>query len=92
VASDYPGRTILLGYFVENQEAGTAAERQRFADELFDKFNAHIVAACEGIVPPLDPSPRIRAAMAVMAQNAPGSNNGVRARRAVEAYLEFRGF
>ena len=29
--------------------------------------------------------------MAVMAQNAPGSNNGVRARRAVDAYLEFSG-
>ena len=37
MASDYPGRTILVGYFVENQEAGTAAERQQFSDELFDK-------------------------------------------------------
>ena len=91
MASDYPGRTILIGYFVENQDAGTVAKLQQFSDELFDRFDAHIVAACAGSVPPLDPSPRIRAAMAVMAQNAPGSNNGVRARRAVEAYLKFRG-
>ena len=90
MASDYPGRTILVGYFVENQEAGTAAERQQFSDDLFDKFDAHIVAACAGSIPPLDPSPRIRAAMAVMAQHAAGSN-GVRAKRAVEAYLRFRG-
>jgi hypothetical protein len=92
VASDYPGRTVLIAYFFENQEAGTTAEREQFSDELFDRFDAHIVAECATAVPPLDPSPRIRAAMAVMAQNAPGATNRIRARRAVEAYLTFRGF
>lgn len=90
--SDYPGRTVLVGFFFENQNAGTAADRQAFSQEIFDKFNAPIVAACAAATPPLDPSPRIRAAIAVMAQNAPGSTNAVKARRAVEAYLTFRGF
>jgi hypothetical protein len=90
--SDYPGRTVLVGFFFENQEAGTSAQRQQFSQEIFDKFDAPIVAACAAATPPLDPSARVRAAIAVMAQNAPGSNNGAKARRAVQAYLIFRGF
>jgi hypothetical protein len=90
--SDYPGRTMLVGFFFENQSAGTAAERQQFSQELFDKFDAPIITACAAATPPLDPSPRVRAAIAVMAQNAPGGNNGAKARRAVAAYLTFRGF
>ena len=92
MASDYPGRTVLIGYFIENEEAGTAAERQQFSNDLFESFNAHIVEACAAATPPLDPSPRIRAAIAVMAQNAPGANSRVKARRSVQAYLAFRGF
>ena len=91
MASDYPGRTILLGYFVENQEAGTAAERQQFSNDLFDSFDAHIVKACAAVSPPIDPSPRIRATIAVMAQHATGANNKIKSGRAVQAYLTFRG-
>jgi hypothetical protein len=91
VPSDYPGRTILLAFFIENQEAGTIAERTQFSNELFDAFDAHIVAACAAATPPLDPTPRIRASIAVMAQHATGSNK-TKAGRAVRAYLEFRGF
>lgn len=91
MASDYPGRTVLVGYFVENQEAGTAAERQQFSNDLFDAFDAHIVKACTAATPPIDPTPRIRASIAVMAQHAKGSNDKVKAGRAVQAYLEFRG-
>jgi hypothetical protein len=90
--SDYPGRTILVGFFVQKQNAGTLKQREQFSQELFDKFDAHIVAACSAANPPVDPSARVRASIAVMAQNAPGGNNGVKARRAVEAYLTFRGF
>jgi hypothetical protein len=90
--SDYPGRTVLVGFFFESQEAGTAAARQQFSQEIFDKFDALIVAACAGATPPLEPTARIRATIAVIAQNAPGGNNGVKARRAVQAYLTFRGF
>jgi hypothetical protein len=91
VASDYPGRTMLVGYFIENQEAGSDAERQQFSNDLFDAFDAHIVKACAAATPPLDPTPRIRASIALMAQHATGTNK-VKAGRAVQAYLEFRGF
>ena len=90
--TDYPGRSVLVGLFFENQDAGTAAERDQFSQELFDKFDMHIVAGCAAATPPLDPSARVRAAIAVMAQNAPGGNNGAKARRALQAYLTFRGF
>jgi hypothetical protein len=90
--SDYPGRTILVGFFIQKQEAGTVTQREKFSQELFDKFDAHIVAACGAATPPVDASPRVRASIAVMAQNAPGGNNGAKARRAVQAYLTFRGF
>lgn len=90
--SDYPGRTMLVGFFFENQSAGSAAERQQFSQELFDKFDAPIVAACAAAQPPLDPSPRIRAAIAVMAEIVPGGNNASKARKAVAAYMTFRGF
>jgi hypothetical protein len=91
VASDYPGRTVLIGYFIENSDAGTAAERQQFSDDLFDSFDAHIVNACAAVNPPLNPSPRIRATIAVMAQHAPGSSNRIKASRGVAAYVAFRG-
>jgi hypothetical protein len=89
-ASDYPGRTMLLGFFFEKQTAGTATQRSAFNQELFDKFDGHIVSECGAANPPIDPSARVRAAIAVMAQNAPGGNNRVKARRAVEAYVAFR--
>jgi|SoiMethySBSTD1v2_1073268.scaffolds.fasta_scaffold941144_2 hypothetical protein len=90
--SDYPGRAILVGFFIQKQEAGSVAQRDQFSQELFDKFNDHIVAACRQATPPVDPSPRVRASLAVMAQNAPGGSNAAKARRAVQAYLTFRGF
>jgi hypothetical protein len=91
VASDYPGRTVLVGYFIENQEAGTAAKRQQFSNDLFEAFDAHIVKACASATPQIDPTPRIRASIALMAQHAKGSNNKIKSGRAVAAYLEFRG-
>ena len=91
MASDYPGRTVLVAFFVQNQRAGTAADRLQFSNDLFDAFDAHIVDACGEAQPPIDPTPRIRASIAVMAQHAVGSNRRIKARRAVQAYLEFRG-
>ena len=91
MASDYPGRTVLIGFFIENQEAGTRDERLQFSNDLFDAFDAHIVAACAAVAPPIDPTPRIRASIALMAQHAVGSNNKIKAGRAVRAYVMFRG-
>lgn len=91
MASDYPGRTVLIGFFIENAKAGSRADRQQFSDDLFDAFDSHIVAACAAVTPPIDASPRIRASLALMAQHAPGANNRIKAGRAVQAYVEFRG-
>ena len=91
MASDYPGRTILVAFFIQEQEAGTPAEREQFSNDLFDAFDAHIVKAAAAATPPLDPTPRIRASIALMAQHATGPNNKVKAVRATKAYLAFRG-
>ena len=87
--SDYPGRTVLVGYFVRNQEAGTKEKRDRFSQSLFDSFDATIVTECNKAG--IDASARVRASIAVMANNAPGGNSAAKARRAVAAYREFKG-
>jgi len=92
-ASDYPSKVILVGYFIQEQEAGTTEERDEFDQELFDKFDKHIKAACAAAQPPLEgPSPEARALMAVMALHARGGTNERRAGNAVQAYLIHRGW
>jgi hypothetical protein len=89
--SDYPTKIVLIGFFVQNRRAGTPQQRQDFADDLFNRFDAHIIAACTaGGLP--DPSDEARAIMAVMALNAPGAAPKTKAGNAVKAYLEYRGF
>jgi len=91
--SDYPSKVVLLAYFIKEQEAGTVDERDKFGQELFDKFDEHIRAACTAAQPPLpEPSPEARALMAVMARHARGGTNERRAGNAVEAYLIHRGW
>ena len=92
-ASDYPAKVVLVGYFIQEQEAGSADEREEFSQDLFDKFDAHIKAACAAAEPPLeDPSAEARALMAVMALHARGGTSQRRAGNAVEAYLIHRGW
>ena len=90
--SDYPSKNILVGFFIQEQEAGTVAERDQFSQELFDKFNQHIVDACLAATPPLDASADARSLMALMAQHAPGGTGKKQAQNAVAAYLEYRGW
>ena len=33
--TDYPSKIVLVGYFVQEQEAGTVAEREKFSQEIF---------------------------------------------------------
>ena len=89
--SDYPGKIIILGYFVDKQDGGDAAKRAKWSEDLFTRFDAHIVAACKaaGLN---DPSDEARAIMAVMAENAPGGAAKTKAGHAVAAYLVHRGF
>jgi hypothetical protein len=91
-ASDYPAKIVLVGYFIQEGEAGTADERAEFGQELFDRYDDHILDACAAAEPPLeDPSAEARALMAVMALHAKG-NKKQQAQRAVEAYLIHRGW
>src|SRR5688500_6353984 len=43
MASDYPSKFIILGYFVDKQEAGNDDERREETDDLFDRFDKHLV-------------------------------------------------
>lgn len=91
MASDYPAKIILIGHYSQEQEAGTAQERAEWSDELYDRFDHHIVSACTE-AGYSDPSDEARAIMAVMASMAPGTKPKDRARAAVRAYLEYRGW
>lgn len=90
--SDYPSKHVLVGYFIQEQEAGSVADRDRFGQELFDKYDQHILDACHAAIPPLDPSADARSLMALMAQHAPGGSRKKQAQHAVTAYLAHRGW
>lgn len=91
--TDYPSKIVLIGYFMQEQEAGTVAEREEFSQEIFYRYNTHILTACAGAEPPLpDPSAEARALMAIMAERAEGGTAKRRAGNAVEAYLIHRGW
>lgn len=89
MASDYPSKFMILGYFIDNQDAGTGEERATWADDLFDRYDQHIVDACKG-TPVEDPSAEARAIMAIMALNAPGSQAAKKAKNAAAAYVAYR--
>ncbi len=92
MASDYPPTIVALGYYIQNQSAGTKAERDAFSEELFDTYNQHIVDAWAQIRPPLgEPSRYARALQAVMALNSAGGSLKAQATAAVKAYQIIRG-
>src|SRR5687768_806116 len=43
MASDYPSKFIILGYFIDKQESGTGEDRREWSDDLFDRYDEHIV-------------------------------------------------
>lgn len=88
--SDYPSKIVILGYFVDKQAAGDRDDRTAWSDDLFARFDHHIVAACAAGGYD-DPSEEARAIMAVMAENAPGGSPKTKANRAVASYLAYRG-
>lgn len=89
MASDYPSKLIILGYFIDNQDAGTGDARATWAEDLFERYDRHIVDACKG-TPAEDASAEARAIMAIMALNAPGSQAAKKAQNAVAAYVAYR--
>jgi hypothetical protein len=89
MAADYLAKFVLIGFFAQNQSAGTKEERDEFRDDIFTRFNHHIVEAATQAG--LDLSEESRSIMAVLASMAPGASPKSRAANAVRAYLNYRG-
>lgn len=89
MASDYLAKIVLIGFYGENQKAGTKEERDEFAEDIFARFDRHIVEAAARAG--LELSEESRSIMAVLATMAPGASPKSRAGEAVKAYLEYRG-
>lgn len=90
MASDYLTKYVLIGYFRENQDAGSVSDRENWSDAVFQRYDQHITDAC--LAAGVDPSDEARSIMAVLASMSPGNANKTRAGQAVRAYLEYRGF
>jgi hypothetical protein len=90
MASDYLTKFVLIGYFRENQSAGSGSDRQNWSNAVFQRYDQHISDAC--LSAGFNPSDEARSIIAVMASMSPGNANKTRARQAVRAYLEYRGF
>lgn len=85
----YEAKYVLIGYFNQNQEAGTPQERDEFRDNVFNRFDHHIVAAAQQAG--LTLSDESRSIIAMMATMAPGTAPKTKAGQAVKAYVEYRG-
>ncbi len=88
--SDYPLDLILIGYFVQEQDAGTSTKRAAFGQSLYDLYDDTIVASGSAVNPPVSLDARTRATIALMAAHAPGHPQQ-QAQSAVAAYVTFRG-
>jgi hypothetical protein len=89
MTSDYLSKYVLVAYYAQEQDAGTKEEREKFSEDIFARFDHHIVAAAEQAGVEL--SVESRSIMAVLATRAPGASPKSRAGQAVRAYLEYRG-
>jgi hypothetical protein len=87
--SDYQAKYILIGFYNENQSAGTSEDRAQWSEDAFTRYDRHIVEAC--VAAGLEPSVEARSIMAVLASMAPGTAPKTQARQAVKTYLEYRG-
>lgn len=85
----YESKFVLIGYFSENQEAGTVDERDQFSQDVENRFDQHITTAAQqaGLVL----SDESRSIIAMLATMAPGASPKTKAGQAVRAYVEYRG-
>ena len=90
MAADYLPKYILIGFYKQEQRAGSRQQRDKFRHDIFTRFNHHIVKAAEKAG--LETSEESRSIMAVLATMAPGATSKTKAGNAVKAYLEYRGF
>lgn len=89
MASDYLAKIVLIAYYQQNQEAGTREDRDTFSEDIFERYNHHIVEAAQ--LANLETSDESRSIMAVLASMAPGASARTKAGQAVKAYREYRG-
>jgi hypothetical protein len=89
MASDYLAKYVLIGFYNENQDPGTAEDRAEWSEDVFTRYDHHIVKAAEEAG--LEISVESRSIMAVLATMAPGAAAKTRAGQAVNAYLHYRG-
>lgn len=85
----YEAKFVLLGFFSQNQKAGTLQEREQFRDDVFNRFDQHITDAAQQAGVTL--SDESRSIIAMLATMAPGSAPKTKAGQAVKAYVEYRG-
>ena len=85
----YEGKFVLLGFFSQNQTAGTPQDRDRFRDDAFNRFDQHITDAAQQAG--LTLSDESRSIIAMLATMAPGAAPRTKAGQAVRAYVEYRG-
>ncbi|HYT66614.1 MAG TPA: hypothetical protein VEL51_09365 [Vicinamibacterales bacterium] len=85
----YEAKFVLLGFFSQNQTAGTLQDREQFGDDAFNRFDQHITDAARqaGLVL----SDESRSIIAMMATMASGASPKTKAGQAVRAYVEYRG-
>lgn len=89
MGSPYLAKIVLIGYFRENQEAGTGEERDEWAEDVFNRYDQHILQAAAQAG--LELSDESRSIIAVLATMAPGTAPRTKAAAAVKTYLEYRG-
>ena len=85
----YEAKFVLLGFFSQNQTAGTQEERDQFRDDAFNRFDQHITDAAQQAG--LTLSDESRSIIAMMATMASGTAPKTKAGQAVRAYVEYRG-
>ena len=85
----YESKFVLIGYFSENQQAGTVDERDQFSQDVENRFDQHITTAAQQAG--LTLSDESRSIIAMMAIMAPGASPKTKAGQAVKAYVEYRG-
>jgi hypothetical protein len=85
----YEGKFVLLGFYSQNQSAGTQQDRDQFRDDAFNRFDHHITAAAQQAG--LTLSDESRSIIAMIATMAPGTTPKTQAGQAVRAYVEYRG-
>jgi hypothetical protein len=85
----YEAKFVLLGFYSQEQKAGTQQDRDQFRDDAFNRFDQHITDAAQQAG--LTLSDESRSIIAMLATMAPGAAPKTKAGQAVRAYVEYRG-